>query len=373
LNPVYHISSGIFAPLGDDFSTVFESVKNGEVSIRRMFNDNEVEFFGSRLQPHQLALLESYSNVSTLEAMCISAIKDALKQTCIRTDADNCIFILSTTKGNIEWLGKKDDRFVALHHSAGVIAQYFNNPNRPIVVSNACISGSMALLVAKRLLDAKKYKHAIVIGADRLTDFVLDGFKSFQAIAAGYCRPFDQNRDGINLGEAAACMVLSNDIGDVVDPIAILAGGALSNDANHLSGPSRTGAELATAITQAIVEAEIAPESIKSISAHGTATVYNDEMEAKAINLARVGHASLHSLKAYMGHTLGAAGIVESAIANEAMKQGLLLASPSFETLGVSQPINVQSKLEHAQYDFLLKTASGFGGCNAALVWKRNQ
>lgn len=370
MKPVYHLSSGIFSPYGNTAAAAFKAIANGEIAIRQIEAADGSTFYGSALHTGQLELLRAMQDLSPLEAMCVIAVEDAMRTISIDLQSSNCVFVFSSTKGNIEWLGEREDKYIYLHHSAATIAGYFKNPNKPVVVSNACISGSMALLTAKRMIDAGKYKHAIVIGADRLTGFVLDGFRSFQAVAPGFCRPFDRDRQGINLGEAAACIVLSNELNETDNPIAILAGGALTNDANHLSGPSRTGAELATAITSAIEEANILPKDIAAISAHGTATIYNDEMESKALNIAGVAHASLHSLKGYIGHTLGAAGVIESIIANMAMQQNTLLASPNYEHIGVPEPVNVQQQTATAHYDYLLKTASGFGGCNAALVWK---
>jgi len=359
--------------LGITAAANFDAVKKGTVAIKHYPGENAADpgFCAAALSDHQLGLLTLYPQYSPLEAMCIYAVNDALQSISIGVAGEDCIFVFSSTKGNIEWLGEKEDRFIYLHHSAQSVAGYFKNPNKPVIVSNACISGSLALITAKRLINAGKYKHAVVIGCDRFSGFVLAGFRSFQAISPEPCRPFDQDRQGINLGEAAACIILSTEAtAGQKEPVAVLKGGGLSNDANHLSGPSRTGEELAAAINQALNESGILPEVVGAVSAHGTATIYNDEMEAKALNLAGVAHAPLHSLKGYVGHTLGAAGIIESVIACMAMKDRYLPASPGFEHIGVSRPVNVIARPAIESYRYLLKTASGFGGCNAALVWE---
>src|SRR5690606_31761464 len=149
---------------------------------------------------------------------------------------------------------------------------------------------------------------------------------------------------GLNLGAAAACMVLSASYGRRQSAMR-LSGGGLSNDANHLSGPSRTGAELATAIKQALTEAAIKPEMVGTISAHGTATRYNDEMEAKAIALAGLSHAPLHSLKSYVGHTLGAAGIIESIIACKAMAAGMQIPTLRFHRSDAASPVAISRRV----------------------------
>ncbi len=372
---IYAVSHSILNQYGNAADN-FAAVMQQREAIRE-YQDEAIApgpFYAARLEEHQLQVLEEKygKDYSPFEQMCIDVAAEALRKSNIDITADDCILLLSTTKGNIEWINKQDDDRIGLHHSAALIAGYFKMKHAPIVISNACISGSLALITAARMLENGMYKHTIVIGCDRFSGFVFSGFQSFHALAHGLCRPFDKDRTGINLGEAAACMILSVDPQAGTDaPLAILAGGGLSNDANHLSGPSRTGEELAAAIHKAFREAEVNAADIGMISAHGTATVFNDEMEAKALHLAGVADVALHSFKSYIGHTLGAAGIIESIIACVAMQKDFLPASLGYEENGVSTPVNVLKENESAVYDYLLKTASGFGGCNAALVWKK--
>lgn len=379
MQPVYTISHSILSPLGNTSEQCFQTVMNGTAAIKK-YEDSSIAsqpFYAGRLSPEQMQMLQSrYSGgkeiYSPFEQMCIYAVSEALSKTEINPENEDCIVILSTTKGNIEWLGRQTEERISLFHSAKLIASFFNMKQNPVVVSNACISGSLALITAARMIASGKYKHAVVVGCDRFSSFVFSGFQSFHALADSLCKPFDKDRTGINLGEAAACMILSADIAaGTEEPLSLLAGGGISNDANHLSGPSRTGAELSGAIDQAIGQAGITAENIGMISAHGTATVFNDEMEAKALNLSRVSTVPLHSLKSYVGHTLGAAGVIESIIACMAMQQGVLPASLGYEHSGVTEPVNVLSQSLQQTYHYVLKTASGFGGCNAALVWKK--
>jgi 3-oxoacyl-[acyl-carrier-protein] synthase-1 len=146
----------------------------------------------------------------------------------------------------------------------------------------------------------------------------------------------------------------------------------LSNDANHISGPSRTGEELAQAIQIALTTSDMTADDIDFISAHGTATLYNDEMEAKAFTVANLGHVPMNSLKGYFGHTLGAAGIVEMIISMHSLLNNELVPTFGFHELGVSKPINVIKQIESKELTTCLKTASGFGGCNAAVILNKN-
>ncbi|HEX5026523.1 MAG TPA: beta-ketoacyl synthase N-terminal-like domain-containing protein, partial [Agriterribacter sp.] len=240
----------------------------------------------------------------------------------------------------------------------------------PIVVSHACISGLVALITGMRLLQSGIYDHVVVAGADIITQFILSGFESFHAVSDAPCRPFDARRNGITLGEAAATIILSTQKPRGEDGIQLL-GGAVSNDANHISGPSRTGEELNLAIEAAIQEAGINKMSIDFISAHGTATTYNDDMESKAITLSGLQSVPVNSLKGYFGHTLGAAGLIETAACVQSLKENMILPTHGFEEPGTAEPLRVSNVLQKGEYSTCLKTASGFGGCNAAIVLQK--
>ena len=243
--------------------------------------------------------------------------------------------------------------------------EYFQAGNRVEVISNACISGVSALIVAKRWIESGRYKKVIVAGGDILSHFITSGFLSFRSISSERCCPYDVRRDGLNLGEACGAILLSSK-GNDTD--IILSGGAISNDANHISGPSRTGDGLYLAIRQAMEEAAVLAEDVSFMNTHGTATVYNDEMESKAIHLAGLETVPVHSLKSYFGHTLGASGVIESIICIHELKENVLFGTLGYEKPGVSMPILVQADHQEIPMKHCIKTASGFGGCNAALV-----
>jgi 3-oxoacyl-[acyl-carrier-protein] synthase-1 len=221
-------------------------------------------------------------------------------------------------------------------------------------------------MVAKRLLTAGQYKHAVIVGCDILSNFVISGFASFHAISQEICKPFDKNRAGINLGEACAALILST---EAVSAITVH-GGCISNDANHISGPSKTGEELSYCIDESLKLSGLPPDDIDFISAHGTATDYNDEMESKAFALSGLHKAPVFSIKAIYGHTLGAAGILETIISAECLKQQVVLPSFGFTEKGISGDILVSDSLLKKKLQTCIKTASGFGGCNAAIILK---
>src|SRR5690606_2495520 len=197
----------------------------------------------------------------------------------------------------------------------------------------------------------------------------VSGFQSFQAMSNEPCKPYDADRTGVNLGEAAVAVFVSNE--DRTESVQIL-GDANINDANHISGPSRTGEGLFLSIRKALEEAQISAEDIDYIVGHGTATIYNDEMEAIAFNRADLSTVPLASYKGNYGHTLGASGLLECVLLVECMRRNLLLPSKGFQVLGTSQPIEVLTVERKCNIQIALKTASGFGGTNTALILSKD-
>lgn len=334
--------------LDNEFNRFFDSAQKSE--IRRLANDN-VSF-------------------TRLEKMFLLSLKPLVKKHSI---SEETAFILSTTKGNISLLKNQETlpESVFLSSLAQKIADFFGFQTKPIVVSNACVSGVMAIGVAKNMIQAGKYKDAFVIAGDEISEFVISGFNSFQAIGTEICKPYDKNRDGINIGEAAAAVYITSTRDENENFSFKILGDSAINDANHISGPSRTGDGLFASINNAMTEAQLSAEKIDFISAHGTATIYNDEMEAIAFNRMNLQNIPLHSLKAYYGHCLGASGLLESIISMESALNKTLIPSKNFKETGTSQSLNIIRENQSAEIKYILKTASGFGGCNAAIVLEK--
>ena len=315
---------------------------------------------------------------SRFENLIITSVLETMSRSNIDLTSKDTIFIFSTTKGNISLLEQNDfadndQRKLSLFYSGEAVRRYFKNPNKSVVISNACISGVVALLFAARKLRTGKFKNAVVVGADTISKFVYSGFQSFQALSPGRCNPFSENRNGINLGEAAAAIILTTENHHNNTSAVKILSGAITNDSNHISGPSRTGKELSAAINKAIVTSGITSVDIDFICAHGTATPFNDEMEAKAFNLSGLQSTPVNSLKGYFGHTLGAAGIVESIISIMALHKGEMPPSMGFTGTSVQPKLNVANKvIKNESMRYCLKTASGFGGCNAAIVFSKS-
>lgn len=301
------------------------------------------------------------------EGITILSLLKVIRQGAFNPSSPRSLFILSTTKGNIELLkaGEKPSPEISLYRTALKIARLFKFKNRPIVVCNACISGVLALIQAKRYIESGKYDQVVVTGSDVITDFVIAGFESFKSMSEIACRPFDIDRDGLSLGEGAGTLLVTNQTekGSVK-----LVSGSSANDANHISGPSRTGEGLYLAGKKTLM----GTTDIDFISAHGTATPYNDDMESHAINRLNLSNVPVNSLKGYFGHTLGAAGIIETIITKHSMLNNRIYSSIGLTRQGTVQPINAVMDSYDMNLSRCLKLASGFGGCNAALLLEKN-
>lgn len=378
MKEIYITDYNCVTPLGFDVSSNWDALLEGKsgVSLHKII-DNHDPFYASKIDSEKLEEkftkhFESVQNNSftRLEKMFLLSLKPLVERHQITEETG---LILSTTKGNISLLKNKNTlpEGVFLSNLAQKIADFFGFKTKPIVVSNACVSGVMALAVAKNMILSGKYNDAFVIAGDEISEFVISGFNSFQAIGSGICKPYDKNRDGINLGEAAAAVYITSEPGKNEKSSFKVLGDSAVNDANHISGPSRTGDGLYASIKNAMTEARVSAEQIDFISAHGTATIYNDEMEAIAFNRAELQNIPLHSLKAYYGHCLGASGLLETIISMESALHKTLLPSKNFEDIGTSQSLNIIKETQPAEIRYILKTASGFGGCNAAVILEK--
>jgi len=380
---VYTIADNIISPLGFTSEENFENLKKMETGVKRWESSalsNEpvcaALIDSSRLET-EFNKLNAAQQYTRLEQLFILSIKDSLDQNqAIDITSPKTLIILSSTKGNIDLLDntlskKYDKKRLFLWETGNIISEYFKNPNKPLIVSNACISGVLAIILGKRLLENGTYDTIIVSGADIMTRFVVSGFQSFKAVSDEVCKPYDASRNGISLGEACGTMILSNRSELAGSLPIVVSGGASSNDANHISGPSRTGDGLLLAIEKTLKESNTVAAAVDYISGHGTATLFNDEMECLALNDAHLQNTPINSLKSYFGHTLGAAGIIEAVVGLHSMRQNTLIGTYNFKESGVSKSINIIKETRTAKVNNCLKTAAGFGGCNAAVLFAK--
>lgn len=236
-------------------------------------------------------------------------------------------------------------------------------------LSTACSSSARAIISGRRLIESGLAEVAIVGGADTLSRMPVNGFNSLESLSPTLCQPFAQNRCGITIGEGAALMVLTRE----PQPFALLGVGE-SSDAWHISAPHPQGEGAIRAIRQALNDAGLRPDEVGYINLHGTATPLNDQIEAKVIHDLFGERIPCSSTKHLTGHTLGAAGITEAAIAMLILEQQLPLPAQDFSRSPVDPTLPACGILRTAQplaRPVILSNSFAFGGNNASILLGR--
>ena len=512
------VSTNVTSPLGLTTAENYAALRRGDTALRETDGCLGVPGrFCVGMFPEERRAELRLEGFSWFESLVLRSVRDALERCSVEPASDKTVFVLGTCTAGVDELGpvpEKDGAYLAPGAAAKKIASALGFRNDPILVSDACISGAAAQVLASRLISAGVYADAVVCGADVVSAFVLAGFSSLKALSPRECRPFDIERLGLNIGECAATMVLSgvaempsDGSGSAADGwkncregssalgrgkncqegSQVLCGGkscredspafgggkgcredsqtlgdggcpeesrepicgggwnyvagSLSNDAYHISAPipsgdgvRRTLEEVLTlpqadtalqravsALPQADTEPHRAGSTLPQadaasgqdcsplqqdcaalpqassalqreapglpdgapdgrptdwlacITAHGTATMFNDQMESRAIADAGLGDVPVTALKSHWGHTFGASGVLEAIMTICALDEGVIPPVRGFSELGVSGKIDVCKTERHTDKRAFIKIQSGFGGCNASVVYARRQ
>lgn len=347
---------GVISPIGSTISKTTERLKNGESGLKKTDRHKGFESF-------HLGHILSLPVEGKFNSLLDQGLFQVLSKYGDLCKSEETILVLATSKADIDSL--PSNPYLGL---AERISSKLELKNAPVIISNACISGVLAINTAADFIQHGKHKHAIVIGIDVLSEFVLCGFNSLFALSDSKCKPFDKERKGINIGEAFGFVLLSS----TRKTKFLYCSGATNNDANHISGPSRTGEGLYRAISNCLKRSGIDAKEIDYINAHGTSTIYNDEMESIAFERAGLDEVVLNSFKPYIGHTLGASGLVETIFGMLTIENGFIAQSLGYDTHGVSKKLYVADRFIEKEVKYFLKTSSGFGGCNSVLLIKQH-
>lgn len=357
------LSTNIVSPIGGTAYENYKVIKAGLSSVTK-HDDQHILPETICASLFKEASLNKYLHpgLTKFESLVYYSISEALQRVRIESDA-RTILILASTKGNIENLRSNGLR-VNLAESASVLAKAIPVVSDYVVVCNACISGASAQLLALRLIESDCYDYAIVCGADVTGQFIASGFSSLKALSSEPCRPFDMERNGLNLGEAAATIIYGKG-GNSCESSWHLQKGAIRNDAHHISNPPSNAEGCYLAIKSVLAD-NIVPACV---SVHGTATLFNDQMEAVALHRAGLSDVPVLALKGYYGHTLGATGVLETILSMYCVDDKETVPAVGYSEQGVSYPLNISASPIPIAGDDFLKIISGFGGCNAALYF----
>jgi len=363
----------IVTALGSELDEIWHNLlagKSGIKHIRRFSTKNYVSDFA--------ALIEDLE--ATAPSSLIYSLLDRLLDSFGPVPSDT-ILITATAKAGIDSLERicrkqpADPKSLLPGEILAAISRRFNLIVPGININAACASSTIAIARGAALIATGHLDSVLICCFDLVTEFVHAGFSALKALSSIPCQPFDRNRSGLTLGEGGAALLLMSEdrcqrenrpcLGKIL-------GWGVANDAYHMTAPIPDGLGLVQAIRLALQKSGLDPDEVCAINAHGTGTVYNDQMELTAFR--RVfGHRNIpvHSVKGALGHTLGAAGGIEIVLGLKVLSEGLALP-----TIGCKCPEKGAEKMVSShpvklEGDYLLSTNSGFGGINAAIILER--
>ena len=385
---------GVVSPYGSGLDCLQAGMLAGKCCLAPT-KDVYPGFEGSTAQVYGLPLPAKGADFrySRSDRMAMLAARDALTSLDCESDAfrESGVFMASTVAGLSEidpgiaedpaaWYRRESGLARAASYPAAHVADAvgeqlgINGPR--CAISAACASSAMAIALAANMLLDGAAPMMLAGGSDALCPFTLSGFGSLQALDKDPCRPFDQNRKGLNLGEGAAVLALETLAGAMArngNVLAVLRGWAMTNDAFHSTAPQTQGAGLADCMRLCMEMAEVRGDEIGYVNAHGTGTPLNDVAEGNAYETAFRGRGRpvpVSSTKSYFGHCLGAAGALEAAITIMAVRCGALLP-----TLRLTDPIEspgvewLRGEVRREALPLAMSVSAGFGGSNTALIF----
>lgn len=385
---------GIISSIGRDLEETSDSLKSGRSGIDKpnIFQTKhsnilvgEISFSNSELENNlDLERNHTFSRATMLGAY---AIKQLLVNTGLTDIPPDTGIISGTSVGGIDMTERyfhdyskntENRRFIRAQHpgfSTEMIAEYFGLKGFVSTISTACSSSANAIMMGARMIESGKLKRVIVGGSDCLTKFTLNGFNSLMILSENNCRPFDEDRDGLNLGEAAAYILLEADdcIGDR-KVLGRVTGYGNANDAFHQTASSENGEGAYLAISKALKKAGIKSGDIDYINAHGTGTKNNDLSESIAFQRAFGDEIPpFSSTKAYTGHTLGAAGAVEAVFSLISLQEQKVFPNLNFKSemkeTGLF-PVTEPTKMKISN---ILSNSFGFGGNCTSLIFQKDE
>ena len=374
LNEVLVTAAASVTGLGPDLDTTWRRLLAGETAVR------PIRRFDAGRYPARNASwiegLESRGNRSLLYPL-LERLLDGFGPL-----PPGCRLVTATTKGCIDTFervrkglpGVVDD--IPVSGPLAWLASRLGSADPGVNISSACASSTIAVARAAAMIASGRADAVVVVCMDLVSEFVFSGFSSLQALDPAGCRPFDRNRNGLSLGEGgAALLMMSAETarGKGIRGIGSVVGWGAANDATHVTAPARDGCGLIQAVRRAMAKASIGPDDISAINAHGTGTVYNDEMEVTAFQeVFGSRRIPLNSIKGAIGHTLGAAGGIEVAVGLRSLADHTLPPTAGFREPMERCGFPVSPLPQPIGGRYLLSTNSGFGGINAALILKGN-
>lgn len=364
MNTAHVVAAGVVTALGD-----LDSTWEGLMAGRSGLGTSSLSTPLARYPVGEVkGLAAAYGNSARLEALLDRLLHD------VPSLPTYTPLVVSSTKAGVDellgqaigpWPGQPWDL-------ADIIGKRLGLTGAKVMLSAACASGTLAIINAAQRLVLSEAECVLVVGIDLLSCFVLSGFARLQALALENCRPFDKNRNGLSLGEGAGYLLLATPEAAARNSwplIAQVKAWGAACDAGHITAPCREASGLLTTLTAGTKQKQF---QVGAVNAHGTGTKFNDAMELTAFSAFWEKPPAFHSIKGAIGHCLGAAGVIEAAVALKSLESGVIpptvgLEHPEDDSLSVSG----QAPLP-LRYPSILSTNSGFGGINACVLFNHS-
>jgi 3-oxoacyl-(acyl-carrier-protein) synthase len=335
-------------------------------------------FNTAKLPCHVAGLIQASPESAYEEDLVCRLMLPVLKQ--IGTVPEQTYVIWTGIKANANYVERlykelpRPSRYLPRHYREWICGFFGLPQDQGMEINAACASSTYGLALAAEMIRQDECKAALVCAADPVSHFIFTGFAALRALSPTVCRPFDIERDGLWIGEGAFAMLLvSESFVEKLNykPLALLSGWGMANDANHITAPSRSGSGLIRAICAALQSAKMDPQKIQAFCTHGTGTLHNDSMELTAIeSIFGDRRFPIFSIKGAIGHTMGAAGGIEAAVSISAMYDRTVPATAGLVNAEARAMGKVSGLLQLFSGNNILTTNSGFGGCNAALIFR---
>lgn len=380
--PIAVVAAGAVTPIGGDLDEFWGGLLGGADGISRIEAVDVADLRVQRGGEIKKVRLADPGMIGAGRAACLlaAAAADLTARVALDVDPARLAVVVGTALGGVGELeralagaGGPGPVARALYDApAHALARRLGARGPVLTVSTACASGAAALGLGAELLRARRADLVVAGGYDALCRFVLRGFDSLRSLTRDALRPFDRRRSGLLLGEGAAVALLARGADRPGRPLGRLLGHASTSDACHVTAPDPEGRGLERAIRLALAEAGASPDDLDLVSAHGTGTPLNDAVEARVLGRvlgARAARVPVNAIKGGLGHTMGAAGVLEAVMCLLASRHGLVPPTHGFEQADDGCPLDVVCGAPRPVAPRVsLSTSLGFGGCNAALV-----
>lgn len=388
---------GIISAIGNNVAENYDALINERKGITRIDNVEtiqrdeimvgEVKFTNDELIAQlNLPPENNYSRTAMLgliaakEAIADAGITDIKKYKTGIVSGTSVGGMDMTEKYYYEYLTEKEpQKYIESHHAGDstqkIAEQLGIEESLVTTISTACSSAANAIMLGARLIKSGKLDRVLVGGADCLSKFTINGFKTLMILSDTYNTPFDENRKGLNLGEAAAFLVLESD--EIVKAeskkvLAYVKGYGNANDAFHQTASSDNGDGATLAMEKALRVADLKASEIDYINAHGTATGNNDLSEGRAIHrIFGEEMPEFSSTKAYTGHTLAAAGAIEAVYSVLALQNNIIFPNLNFKTPMKEFSMIPQTELKKKELNTVLSNSLGFGGNCSTVIFSK--